>query len=44
MLVLIRRRGQAIWVGTDVTFTILGITGENVRVGVTAPRDVTVDR
>lgn len=43
MLVLMRRRGQSIVAG-EVRFTILGIVGENVRVGIEAPREVTVDR
>jgi carbon storage regulator len=44
MLVLMRRRGQVIRVGRDIRFTVLGVVGENVRVGVEAPREVTVDR
>lgn len=44
MLVLMRRKGQSIRVGRDVVFTVLGVAGENVRIGVAAPRTVTVDR
>ena len=44
MLVLMRRRGQTIRVGRDITFTVLSVAGENVRIGVTAPRELTVDR
>ena len=44
MLVLTRRRGQTIRVGGDITFTVLSVAGENVRIGVAAPRELTVDR
>jgi carbon storage regulator len=44
MLVLTRRRGQTIRVGPDITFTVLSVAGENVRIGVAAPRELTVDR
>lgn len=44
MLILTRRPGQTIRVGEHITFTVLGITGEHVRIGVAAPRDITVDR
>ena len=44
MLVLMRRRGQTIRVGRDITFTVLSVAGENVRIGVGAPRDVDVYR
>lgn len=44
MLVLMRRRGEAIRVGDDVTFTVLGVMGGQVRVGVKAPRHIIVDR
>ncbi len=44
MLILTRRPGQTIRVGEHITFTVLGITGEHVRVGVAAPREITVDR
>ena len=44
MLVLMRRTGETIRIGEDVTFTVIGITGGQVRVGVRAPRHVVVDR
>lgn len=44
MLVLMRRRGQTIRVGRDITFTVLGVAGENVRIGVAAPREIEVYR
>lgn len=44
MLILTRRRGQTIRVGEDITFTVLNVAGEQVRIGVTAPRHITVDR
>lgn len=44
MLVLTRHVGQSINIGDNVTVTILEINGRQVRIGVAAPRDVTVDR
>lgn len=44
MLVLMRRKGETIRIGEDVTFTVIGIEGGQVRVGVKAPRHVIVDR
>ena len=44
MLILTRRPGQSIRVAEHITFTVLGITGEQVRIGVAAPRDIVVDR
>lgn len=44
MLVLTRRINQAIRVGEDVTVTILDINGTQVRIGISAPRDVAVHR
>lgn len=44
MLVLSRRAGESIMIGDDVVVTILEIRGDIVRVGVDAPRDVTVHR
>jgi len=44
MLILMRRPGETICVGDDVTITILGIERNRVRLGVKAPRDITVDR
>jgi carbon storage regulator len=44
MLILTRRVGESVMIGPDVTVTIVGINGNQVRVGVSAPRDVAVHR
>jgi carbon storage regulator len=44
MLVLTRRVGEALIVGNDVSVTILGVKGNQIRIGVNAPRNVTVHR
>jgi len=44
MLILTRRVGETIMIGNDVTVTVLGVKGNQVRVGVNAPRDVAVHR
>ncbi len=44
MLILTRRIGEALVVGNDVTVTILGVKGNQVRVGINAPKDVTIYR
>jgi carbon storage regulator len=44
MLILTRRLGEKLRIGDDVTFTILGINGRQVRIGIEAPRDVMVNR
>ena len=44
MLVLTRRTNQSIMIGDDVELTILGVSGEKVRVGITAPDDVAIFR
>jgi len=44
MLILTRRPQETIRVGDDITITILGVEGNKVRVGIAAPRHVTVDR
>jgi len=44
VLVLSRRIGESVVVGTDVVITILEVRGDVVRVGVQAPRDVPVHR
>jgi len=44
MLILTRRIGEAIKIGGDVEVTVLGITGKQVRIGVTAPREIEVHR
>lgn len=44
MLILTRRVGESLMIGDDVSVTILGVKGNQVRVGVNAPRDVAVHR
>ena len=44
MLILTRRGGETLMVGDDVTVTVLGVKGNQVRVGVNAPREVSVHR
>ena len=44
MLILTRTVGQSIMIGDDVTVTVLGIKGNQVRMGFTAPKSVCVDR
>ena len=44
MLVLTRRTNQSIVIGPDVTITVVEIRGEQVRLGISAPRHVTVHR
>lgn len=44
MLIFTRRVGQAVIIGTDVTVQILGVKGSQVRVGITAPKDIPVHR
>lgn len=44
MLILTRRIGETVKIGDDVTVTVLGIKGLQVRIGIGAPRDVPVHR
>lgn len=44
MLILTRRVGESIMIGDKVTVTVLGVKGNQVRLGVNAPRDVAVHR
>ncbi|MDQ1242352.1 MAG: carbon storage regulator [Pseudomonadota bacterium] len=44
MLILTRRVGETVMIGDDVTVTVLGVKGNQVRIGVNAPRDVAVHR
>lgn len=44
MLILTRRVGETVVIGENVTFTVLGVKGNQVRVGVNAPREVPVHR
>lgn len=44
MLVLSRRLGETLIIGDDVKITVLGISGNQVRLGIAAPREVSVHR
>ena len=44
MLILTRRVGETLVVGDNVTVTVLGVKGNQVRIGVNAPRDISVHR
>ncbi len=44
MLILTRRVGETVVIGDDVTVTVLGVKGKQVRVGIDAPREVAVHR
>lgn len=44
MLILTRRVGETIKIGDDIDVTILGVKGNQVRVGIAAPRDTAVHR
>ncbi len=44
VLILTRRVGETLMIGDDVTITVLGIKGNQVRIGINAPDDVDVHR
>jgi len=44
MLILTRRVGESLMIGDEVNVTVLGIKGNQVRIGVNAPKDVAVHR
>ncbi len=44
MLILTRRVGETLMIGDNVTVTVLGVKGNQVRIGITAPKDVGVHR
>ena len=44
MLILTRRIGETLMVGDEVTVTVLGVKGNQVRLGVNAPKDIAVHR
>ena len=44
MLVLTRKRNEAIMIGDDIEVSVLSVAGEKVRIGIAAPRDIPVFR
>jgi carbon storage regulator len=44
MLILTRRVGETIMIGSNITVTVLGVRGAQVRIGINAPTDVAVHR
>jgi carbon storage regulator len=44
VLILTRRQGERLRIGEEITVTVLRVTGNQVRLGVDAPREVAVDR
>ncbi len=44
MLILTRRVGESLMIGDEITITVLGVKGNQVRIGVNAPKNVSVHR
>ena len=44
MLILTRRAGESVMVGNDITITVLGVKGNQVRIGINAPKEIAVHR
>ena len=44
MLILTRRAGETVMIGNDVTITVLGVKGNQVRIGINAPKHIAVHR
>ena len=44
MLILTRKSGETLMVGDEITVTVLGVKGNQVKIGINAPKDVSVHR
>ena len=44
MLILTRKSGESLMIGEDVSVTVLGVKGNQVRIGIDAPKDISVHR
>ncbi len=44
MLILTRRAGETVMIGSNVTITVLGVKGNQVRIGINAPKEIAVHR
>ncbi len=44
MLILTRRAGESVMVGSDITIAVLGVKGNQVRIGINAPKEIAVHR
>ena len=44
MLILTRRAGESLIIGDDIVINVLGVKGNQVRIGIDAPKDVSVHR
>ena len=44
MLILTRRTGETVMIGNEVTLTVLGVKGNQVRIGINAPKNIAVHR
>jgi carbon storage regulator len=44
MLILTRRIGESMMIGNNITVTIMGVKGNQIRIGVNAPKDIEVHR
>jgi carbon storage regulator len=44
MLILTRRLGETLVIGNEITVTVMGVKGSQVRIGINAPKDVAVHR
>ena len=44
MLILTRKSGESLMIGEDISVTVLGVKGNQVRIGIDAPKDISVHR